>query len=165
MPPFTDDLDLSPLAKRLTRRARRLSAQPSDAEDMAQEVVLRLITRNQRAGIDTPEHYAMIILQTLARARWRAHVEHTELEEDSASIAPVAESRLALNTLHSAIARLPPERAQVMQLVLEGEVSPRAIAMQLDLPVGTVMSRLARARAKLRAQIGLEADAPVSELL
>ena len=52
-----------------------------------------------------------------------------------------------------------------MQLVLEGEVSPRAIAMRLDLPVGAVMSRLARARAKLRAQIGLEADAPVSELL
>jgi RNA polymerase sigma-70 factor (ECF subfamily) len=165
MPPCTDDLDLTQLAKRLTRRARRLGAQPCDAEDMAQEAVLRLITRGQRAGINAPEHYAMIILQNIARARWRARVEHTELEEESASVDPIAESRLALNTLHNAIARLPDEQAQVMQLVLEGEVSPRAIAGRLDLPVGTVMSRLARARAKLRVQIGLEADAPVSELL
>jgi len=52
-----------------------------------------------------------------------------------------------------------------MQLVLEGELSPRAIAARLNLPVGTVMSRLARTRAKLRAHVGLDAGAPLSELL
>ncbi len=165
MTPCTDDIDLSRLAKRLNRRARRLGAQPCDAEDMAQEAVLRLITRAQRQGIDAPEHYAMIILQNIARASWRASPEHAELEEDSASIAPVADSRLALSTLHSAIARLPAEQSAVMQMVLDGEQSPSIIAAQLGLPVGTVMSRLARARVKLRAHIGLDAHTPVSELL
>jgi len=79
MTPCTDDLDLTKLAKRLSRRTRRLGAQPCDAEDMAQEAMLRLITRDQRTSIDAPEHYAMVILQNIARARWRARVEHAEL--------------------------------------------------------------------------------------
>lgn len=99
------------------------------------------------------------------RARWRNRIDLAELEEDSASIAPVADSRLALSTLRNAIHALPKEQAEVMEMVLRGEQSPRAIAAHLDLPVGNVMSRMARARAKLRRQIGLEAKAPVSELL
>jgi RNA polymerase sigma-70 factor (ECF subfamily) len=158
-------LDLDALGKRLHNRARRLGAQPSDAEDMAQEALLRLIQRSRRSGVEEPAHYAMIILQNLARARWRAQVDLDELEENSASIAPVADSRLALTALHSAIAALPPEQRQVMALVLQGEFSPAAIAMLLDLPVGTVMSRLARARVKLRAHIGMEAGTPVADLL
>ncbi len=159
------DTDLNALAHRLRRRAQRLGAQPSDAEDMAQETLLRLMQRMARKDVDAPEHYAMIILQNLIRAGWRTRVELIELEEDSASTLPVGDSRLAVADLRAAIAVLPPEQAQVMALVLQGEFSPRAIAKQLDLPVGTVMSRLARARAKLRVQIGLDAGMPVAELL
>ncbi len=159
------DTDLNALAHRLRRRAQRLGAQPSDAEDMAQETLLRLMQRMARKDVDAPEHYAMIILQNLIRAGWRTRVELIELEEDSASTPPVGDSRLAVADLRAAIAVLPPEQAQVMALVLQGEFSPRAIAKQLDLPVGTVMSRLARARAKLRVQIGLDAGLPVAELL
>lgn len=160
-----DKIDLDAIAHRLRKRAQRLGAQPSDAEDMAQETLLRLMQRMVRKDVDAPEHYAMIILQNLIRAGWRARVEMTELEEDSASILPVGDSRLAVADLRAAIAILPPEQAEVMALVLQGEFSPRAIAKQLDLPVGTVMSRLARARAKLRVQIGLDAGMPVAELL
>lgn len=159
------ETNMTQLAQRLTRRARRLGAQPCDAEDMAQDALLRLIQRSQRAEVDAPERYAMIILHNIARARWRNRIDLAELEEDSASIAPVADSRLALSTLRNAIHALPKEQAEVMEMVLRGEQSPRAIAAHLDLPVGTVMSRMARARAKLRRQIGLEAKAPVSELL
>lgn len=162
---LADDIDLTALGQRLNRRARRLGAQHSDAEDMAQEALMRLIQRTDRADVDAPEHYAMTILQNLIRARWRARIDMAELEEDSASVAPVAESRLALSALRHAIDALPPEQQQIMALVLQGELSPRAIAQQLDLPVGTVMSRLARARVKLRAHIGLEDGMAVSELL
>jgi len=155
---------MSELGVRLRRRARRLGNQPCDAEDMAQETLLRLMQRMAKSPVDTPEPYAMIILHNIARAQWRARVELTELEEDSARTLPAGDSRLALELLRRAIAALPPDQAQVMQLVLQGEVSPRSIAAQLQLPVGTVMSRLARARVTLRHGIGLEADTPVAAL-
>jgi RNA polymerase sigma-70 factor (ECF subfamily) len=157
--------DLAALSLRLRRRARRLGSPSSEAEDLAQETVLRLMQHMKRLDVKAPEHYAMTILQNLARAQWRTQTETVPLEEDDLSTPPVAESRLALAELQRAIADLPPEQAQVMQQVLIGENSPSAIAAHLDLPIGTVMSRLARARAKLRVQIGLGTDAPVAELL
>ncbi len=158
-------IDLSALLVKLRRRAQRLGVQPGDAEDMAQETVLRLMQRMERTTVETPEHYAMIILHNLARARWRTQLETTELEEDAASILPVGDSRLAIDDLRRAIADLPEEQAQVMEQVLLGEHSPKEIAKKLGLRQGTVMSRLARARAKLRAHVGMEAGTPVAELL
>ena len=50
-----------------------------------------------------------------------------------------------------------------MHLVMAGETSPQALATRLGLPKGTVMSRLARARASLRKVMAL--DGSVVELL
>lgn len=160
-----DDIDLSALALRLRRRALRFGARASDAEDLAQETLLRLIQRMTRQDVETPAHYAMIILHNLVRAGWRARVETTELAEDSTSTLPLGDSRLAIADLRTAIGTLPFAQAQVMEMVLQGELSPQAIARQLGLPVGTVMSRLARARAALRFHLGMEAGTPVAELL
>ncbi|MGB5862688.1 MAG: RNA polymerase sigma factor [Sulfitobacter sp.] len=160
-----DDPKFTRLYLKLRRRAARFGAQRCDAEDMAQEALLRLIQRMLHTPVEMPEHYAMTILHNIARAKWRSRVETTELEEDTALTQPLAESRLALQTLSRAIAELPPEQSEVMQLVLQGEFSPRSMAQKLDLPVGTVMSRLARARLRLRAEIGLGVDGKISELM
>ena len=160
-----DTAALEDLQRKLHRRARRLGAQHSDAEDMAQEAVLRLLQRMLRGPLEAPEHYAMTILHNIARARWRARIETTELEEVTALTQPLAESRLALATLRRAICALPPNQAQVMEMIVQGEFSPRTIALHLGLPQGTVMSRLARARRTLRSVLGMETDSPVSELL
>ena len=88
--------DMDTLGQKLLRRAQRLGLQRSDAEDLAQEALLRLMQRMHRTEIETPEHYAMIILHNLARARWRARVELSALEEDTASTAPQGDIRLAV---------------------------------------------------------------------
>jgi RNA polymerase sigma-70 factor (ECF subfamily) len=160
-----NDDELTALLVKLRHRAQRLGVQRGDAEDLAQETMLRLMQRMARTTVEAPEHYAMIILHNLARARWRTQVETTELDEDTASILPIGDSRLAIEAVQRAIMALPPEQAQVMELVLQGECSPNEIAKKLDLPQGTVMSRLARARAKLRTHVGLDAGTPVAELL
>ncbi|MBB3993848.1 RNA polymerase sigma-70 factor (ECF subfamily) [Sulfitobacter undariae] len=165
MDKLSETVAMEKLATKLMRRAQRLGLQPCDAEDMAQEALMRLMQRMGRSTIETPEHYAMIILHNLARARWRAKVELTELEEDTASTLPEGDSRLAVEALRHAIKALPADQAQIMQLVLQGELSPNAIAQLLDLPTGTVMSRLARARVTLRAQVGLDAGTPIATLL
>jgi|GEM_PF-5655661 hypothetical protein len=59
----------------------------------------------------------------------------------------------------------PRDRKAVMMLVLQGECSPRVMVARLQLPVGTVMSRLTRARVKQRAQSGPKADTPIADLL
>ncbi|MEQ6203770.1 RNA polymerase sigma factor [Sulfitobacter sp. HNIBRBA2951] len=162
---FDTPRTLDALTKKLRTRARRLGAGPTDAEDMVQETFLRLLQRMARSPVSEPHHYAMIILHNIARRKWRTHKDTDELDENSATTQPVAEGRLAVDALHRAIHSLPADQAQIMALVLEGEQSPKAIAKQLHLPEGTVMSRLARARARLRDQIGLDAYAPVTELL
>lgn len=153
------------LTKRLRRRARRLGASEADADDMVQETLLRLLQRQVRGRVANPNHYALIILHNIARARWRSRTATEELEDTSATTQPVAESRLAVEALRDAIATLPADQAQVMALIMDGEQSPKSIAALLCLPEGTVMSRLARARVRLRARMGLDADTPVTELL
>jgi len=157
--------DMDTLGQKLLRRAQRLGLQRSDAEDLAQEALLRLMQSMHRTEIETPEHYAMIILHNLARARWRARVELSALEEDTASTAPQGDIRLAVAELRRAITALPPDQARIMEMVVQGEHSPRIIAARLDLPQGTVMSRLARARVTLRREVGLEAGMQVADLL
>ena len=56
-----------------------------------------------------------------------------------------------------AIGRLPAEQRELLLLVCVEELTYRDAAEVLDLPIGTVMSRLARARRKLAEDIGIEA--------
>lgn len=145
------------LLPRLRARARRLCRTPDEAEDIAQETALRLWqVLADRGEIENPDRYAMIMLHNLVRQRWRQRRPTEELEEDMAQTEPTAPGRLACADLQRAIARLPAEQVCVMEELLAGESSPRVIADRTGLPVGTVMSRLARARARLRSDMELE---------
>ncbi len=151
---------------RLYLRARRLSRSDDEAEDLAQETALRLCQALRRNGhVKQPDRYAMITLHNLARSRWRARRDTEELADDMAQTAPDAPARLACAELRAAIARLPEDQALLMELVLAGESSPRVLAARGGVPVGTVMSRLARARKRLRTEMGLAKTASVMELL
>ncbi|MEL7089118.1 MAG: sigma factor-like helix-turn-helix DNA-binding protein, partial [Planctomycetota bacterium] len=63
---------------------------------------------------------------------------------------------LSLHDALDLVAALPKPQRQLMELVAGGETSPRALAAATGLPLGTVMSRLARARAKLRLTLDTE---------
>ena len=73
---------------------------------------------------------------------------------------PVRETdTLVLRDLDAAIRRLPPEQREVLLLVALEEMSYNEAADTLGVPIGTVMSRLSRAREKLRAMLsGLPAN-------
>ena len=161
---LSDRTTLSALMPKLMRRARRLTRSPADAEDMAQETALRLWQLlEENAGVEAPERYAMAMLHNLARQSWRRRRVSEELTEEMLQASPLAPARIACAELRAAIDRLPAEQAQLMRMVMAGETSPQVLAVLVGLPKGTVMSRLGRARARLRAEIGLEGS--VSELL
>lgn len=69
-----------------------------------------------------------------------------------------AEARLLLGETWRAISALPQEQREVLVLVCVEELSYRDTADALDIPIGTVMSRLARARMNLAKAVGIFPD-------
>ncbi|MGL5114410.1 MAG: RNA polymerase sigma factor [Beijerinckiaceae bacterium] len=65
----------------------------------------------------------------------------------------VAEGRLALESVTNAMNTLSPEHRQVLSLVCIQEISYKEAAEHLGVPIGTVMSRLARARQALAQKL------------
>lgn len=154
------------LLRRLQRRALRLVGHPETAADLAQEAALRLWQRQSLGGdLDNAEAYAMTVLSNLAASHWRARRSTEVLEDDMVRVLPAAPGRLALADLLAAVDRLPPDQARLLRLVAGGMTSPADLARRTGLPPGTVMSRLARARASLRETLDLDGPSPSASLL
>jgi len=144
---------------RVQRLCARLLACEAEAEDATQDVFLRLFEKaasfDGRARFSTWLHRIAVnhCLHRLEKARLRraaALADHdrelvarTEPPEETLAR---TEARLDLRRL---LARLSPEHRAILVLRELEELSYRDIAATLSIPEGTVMSRLARARAEL----------------
>lgn len=158
-------LELIDVLPMLNRRARKLCDNPTDAADLAQEAALKIWQRHQSgAEIADPRAYAMTTLRNIARSEWRTRQETDELAEDMATAPPDALRVIACAEMRAAIERLPEDQATLLKLVMTGETSPRILARRIGVRAGTVMSRLARARAKLREEMGMSQTCSVSTL-
>lgn len=74
----------------------------------------------------------------------------------------VAEARMTLQSVSDAIALLPGEQREVLLLTCVEDLTYRETAELLSIPIGTVMSRLARARKFLAEAVGIDGSAPRS---
>ena len=77
---------------------------------------------------------------------------------------PLRNAPLALREVMQAIAALPPAQAELLRLLATTGADYADLARQTGLPLGTVTSRLSRARARLRAAVDLPENAPVTTL-
>lgn len=136
--------------------ARWLSRSPADADDIVQDAMLRAF----RAFDGFRGGDARAWLLTIVRNCWRSagaaskRRGHTSLEEDLAAPESSPEE-MAIRTgarrkLDMLIAELPAEFREVLILREMEDMSYREIAAVTGAPIGTVMSRLARARTMLR---------------
>jgi RNA polymerase sigma-70 factor (ECF subfamily) len=136
------------------RYAFRLSGDSHDAEDLTQQTFL--VAREKIAQVrDTQATRAWLytVLRNcfLKELRQRPRGQSTSLDEIAAerAVAPAADA-FDREGLELALGRLSDEfRLPILMFYFE-ELSYREIAAALSLPVGTVMSRLARAKAHLR---------------
>ena len=141
---------------RLTRYARVLTRDLVAADDLVQECLTRALGKmhlweegsDLRAWLFTILHHQYVSL-TRRQARQRAG---TELQKSyrSSAVSPNQTMRLELRDLERALAALPEEQRSVILLVgLEGMRYDEAASL-VNLPVGTVRSRVSRGRETLR---------------
>ncbi|MDP9011838.1 MAG: sigma-70 family RNA polymerase sigma factor [Pseudomonadota bacterium] len=148
------------------RFARCLARSPGDADDVVQEAVLRAFRGfGALRGSDVKAWLLTIVknchLTALKQQQRRAFVplpEEHDIQDGDAMIAmtPDPEStsvrRDEKRTLDRLMSALPEEHREVLVLRELEDLDYREIAAVTNVPIGTVMSRLARARAALKAR-------------
>lgn len=142
---------------RLRRYARSLAFEPADADDLVQSTLERALVRWQQ--FDSGRDMLVWLLSIAHNAhldgrRREARMQPTdpaELERAHDELAghPGTDVGLRLDLL-AALDRLAPEQRAPLLLVCVEQLSYAEVAQALGVPVGTVMSRVYRARAALR---------------
>lgn len=139
------------IAPALLAYFRRQPTLGSSAEDLVQDTFVRAIRGFPRLRQSvSPRAYLFGIARNVSIDALRAHRPTTELQaEPPAPEAAAADDRLP--AMRAAIAALPEQQREALQLKLQQELSYEEIAEVLAIPIGTVRSRLHHAVATLRA--------------
>ncbi len=145
---------------RLRRFARGLAGSAVEADDLVQAACERALSRRHQFQEGTRfDSWMFRIVQTIwidqIRSR-RVRKEDGDIgEERLGSDEPVrrVEARLALSEVRRAVDRLTPDQRAVLVLVTVDGLSYKEAAEVVQVPVGTIMSRLARARLALQVQL------------
>jgi RNA polymerase sigma-70 factor (ECF subfamily) len=168
-----EDLAL-PLLPSLYNVASWLSRKPADAEDLVQETFLKALRgfatfepgTNFRAWMFRILRNTYLTSRTGLAARSTVALEDELADHNESGLAPLPEGAIDRQTpemnlinlgdraaLQAAMEKLPPPLLEVILLCDVEEMMYKEIAAVLDIPIGTVMSRIARARAALREEL------------
>ena len=160
-----------PLLPSLYNTARWLTRDPVEAEDLVQETVMKALAgfAGFSPGTNFKAWIFRILRNTYLTSRTGLAARSTVALEDeiAASGTPAAamdlatpeiellrlSDRAALEHAMEQLAQLSPALFEVVLLCDVEEMKYREIAAVLDVPIGTVMSRIARARAALREHL------------
>ena len=146
-----------PHAAAALRLARTLVRNEADAQDVLQDSFLRAFRHFRGFSGESPRAWLLSIVRNVSFTLWRKRerddpgdVEAT-LEEPDPTPSPEARLLDACDAqqVHAALDRLPSLHREVLVLREMEECSYREIADILGVPIGTVMSRLSRARSQL----------------
>ena len=152
-------------AEALYRIAYRMVGESHDAEDVVQETLRSAWTcrerfeqgRGQRAWLAT-------ILRRRVIDRWRRVGRRLVMATDGSldvavdAVDPTADG--FTDEMQQALAALPDELRESLLLVVVGELTHQETADALGVPLGTVLSRVSRARQRLRKELRATADVP-----
>ncbi|MCJ8240484.1 sigma-70 family RNA polymerase sigma factor [Peteryoungia algae] len=154
----------------LRRYARSLVRNPDEAEDLVHDALVRALERRSTFRSDgSIRNWLMSILHNTHIDRLRrdrsVNRRHDAARELSETVTPAGqEHTVRLSQVRDAFLALPEEQREALHLVAIEELSYQEAADVLHIPVGTLMSRISRARARLRAMEGGEDANPVSHL-
>jgi RNA polymerase sigma-70 factor (ECF subfamily) len=141
----------------LRRFARSLTRHESDAEDLVQDALVRAYegTETFRSGGSLGAWLMSILHNTFVSGRRREGAEKRRVQQVGATsldrAQPPQEHAVRLGQIRAAFDALPDEQRAVLHLVALEGASYQQAASTLGIPIGTLMSRLGRARAALRS--------------
>jgi RNA polymerase sigma-70 factor (ECF subfamily) len=162
-----------PMLPSLYNLAFWLARNPADADDLVQETFLKALRgfSSFEPGSNFKAWIFRILRNTYLTSRtglaaMRTVALEDELQPEGAIDRETPEVNLIRLSeraaLHAAMEKLPPPLLEVILLCDVEEMKYREIAAVLEIPIGTVMSRVARGRAALRA--ALQVNIPSSEV-
>lgn len=162
-----DERELRDLLPALRRFARSLCADAAAADDLVQETLERALSRwhaRRDAYALQPWLFSILyrrFLDERRRAtRWARLRALFAGEADDAADTALSPERVHEGREHlAAFARLPAEQRGLLLLVAVEGFSYREAAAALGVPIGTVMSRLARARVQIKSYLDGERPA------
>ena len=147
---------IEPVIPALRRYARTFVRGAADADDLVQDTLERAISRwHQRRSDGETRTWLFTILHNLAvnhlrrAARRGREVPLDDAGESDVGVPSTQEDALRRDDILGAVGQLPDDQRSVLLLVSIEDVTYAEAARILDIPIGTVMSRLARARARL----------------
>lgn len=141
----------------LRRYARSLVRNPNDAEDLVHDTLVKAYERRVtfRTGADLRSWLLSILHNTHVDGRRSARAQQRRddavLQDAEISKPANQESVVRLGQIRNAFYDLPEDQREALHLVAIEDLSYQDAADALGIPVGTLMSRVSRARAKLRA--------------
>ncbi|MFC5760205.1 RNA polymerase sigma factor [Rhizobium sp. GCM10022189] len=171
---MSDILQLvEPMIPALRRYARGLLKDVTAADDLVQDCLERVIAHWHHRRNDDPRTWIFAILHNLAvnrlkrTARRGEHLPFEKVDERVLARQPTQEDNLMSRDILQALEQLPEEQRSVLLLVSVEDLSYSQTAEVLAIPIGTVMSRLSRARERLRQILenpGKAAQGPAAHL-
>lgn len=156
------------LLPRLRRFCLGLAGTRDRADDLAQATCERALSRLDQWKAGTRlDSWMFTIAKNLWINEWhRRQTRGTEVDldgvasEQSVDAEKAAETSIMLQKVLAHMARLPDDQRQLLMLVCVEGFSYREAAECLDIQIGTVMSRLARARKKIKELVAEAGDGP-----
>jgi RNA polymerase sigma factor (sigma-70 family) len=152
---------------RLRRYARAMVGDRAAADDLVQDTLERAWSRaaQWRPGSDL-RAWLFGIMHNLRIDQLRrpglsfASYDDEDNKDIEVPIRATQTDRLELEDLADAVGWLPEQQRSVLLLVALEEMRYEDVARTLDIPIGTVMSRLSRARERLRLMLDDPAGVP-----
>ena len=167
-----------PLFDQLYNHACWLTGDRAEAEDLVQETYAKALKgfasfaegTNLRAWMFRILRNAFLNSRAGLAAQKTGYLEDEEIKPESAVADEVTPEMILLRSesrdaIFAAIESLSVSQREIILLCDVDEMSYREIAQVLDVPVGTVMSRLSRARAGLRRALGAKVKDKVKEVV
>ena len=150
---------------RLRRYARALVGDRYVADDLVQDTLERAWNKFYlwRPGSDLRAWLFTIMHNVFVnQARRRRHEIEQALEEMPAvAVRGMQAEQLELRDVDRALRALPVEQREVVLLVAVEQLTYEEVSRALDIPIGTVMSRLSRARERMRLLLGDQTVIPL----
>ena len=151
-------------APRVKRYMQRLGADPDTAEDLAQETLVQVWRKAaQYDPARPPSAWVFTVARNLRIDRLRRQrlfevelTEEADAEDEFGDGHQRTLERLDAGRLTELVRALPAEQVQVVRLAYFEGLSHAEVGRVLDVPLGTVKSRLRLALAKLRSALGVE---------